>query len=74
MICPQCHKELYDGAVCCPECGISAADMNRSDSSAGGEKHKKITAIVPWILLAMVFVFVLICVIMHLDVISQLAE
>ncbi|MBQ7503309.1 hypothetical protein IJT93_11505 [bacterium] len=27
MICPECHKELYDGAVCCPDCGISTAEM-----------------------------------------------
>lgn len=27
MICPKCHQELYDGAVCCPDCGISVAEM-----------------------------------------------
>ena len=73
MICPKCHKELYDGAVCCPDCGISAADMKIIESSAGGKTHNN-NAVVRWILLAMIFVFVLICVIMHLDVISKLAN
>lgn len=27
MICPKCHQELYDGAVCCPDCGLSVAEM-----------------------------------------------